>query len=66
MGLGLSIARTIVEAHGGTIRAENGVGEGAVFIMELPSAPTQGAGRWRGAAHERRRRSSTSSRTTTR
>jgi len=37
MGLGLSIARTIVEAHGGTIRAENGPGEGALFHVELPT-----------------------------
>ena len=37
MGLGLSIARTIVEAHGGRIWAENGSGEGAVFHVELPA-----------------------------
>jgi len=38
MGLGLSIARTLVEAHGGRIWAENGPGEGAVFQIELPAA----------------------------
>ncbi|HTR56648.1 MAG TPA: ATP-binding protein [Casimicrobiaceae bacterium] len=37
MGLGLSIARTIVEAHGGRIWAESGAGEGAVFRVELPA-----------------------------
>jgi signal transduction histidine kinase len=37
MGLGLSIARTIVEAHGGRIRAESTPGEGAVFRVELPA-----------------------------
>jgi signal transduction histidine kinase len=38
MGLGLSIARTIVQAHGGRIWAENGAGEGAVLQVALPAA----------------------------
>jgi signal transduction histidine kinase len=40
MGLGLSIARTVVEAHGGRVWAENGPGEGAIFHVELPAAPS--------------------------
>lgn len=38
MGLGLSIARTLVESHGGRIWAENGPGEGAAIHVKLPAA----------------------------
>ncbi len=36
MGLGLAIARGLVEAHGGTITAENGADGGACFTIRLP------------------------------
>jgi len=36
-GLGLAVARAIVEAHGGRIRAENRPGGGAAFRFTLPS-----------------------------
>jgi PAS domain S-box-containing protein len=35
-GLGLWIARQLVEAHGGTIGVESRLGEGAAFIVEVP------------------------------
>jgi signal transduction histidine kinase len=38
MGLGLSITRTIVEAHGGRIRAESAPGRDTVFRAEFPLA----------------------------
>lgn len=37
-GLGLSIARRIVEAHGGTVGVETEVGEGSTFWFDLPTA----------------------------
>ena len=38
MGMGLSIVRTIVEAHNGEIRVENSYHGGAVFRVRLPLA----------------------------
>jgi signal transduction histidine kinase len=37
-GLGLAITRQLVEAHGGSIRAESSPGEGATFLFTLPVA----------------------------
>jgi len=38
MGMGLPISRTILESHGGSIRAESVPREGAVFFIRLPVA----------------------------
>jgi signal transduction histidine kinase len=40
MGLGLSIARTIIEGHGGEIWAENKAANGAAFYVRLPLSGT--------------------------
>jgi signal transduction histidine kinase len=37
MGLGLFIAKTIIESHGGTIGVDSSVGQGTTFHFTLPS-----------------------------
>jgi len=39
MGLGLTISRNLVEAHGGTIRVEDTPGGGTTFCFTLPAGP---------------------------
>ena len=38
MGIGLAVSRTIVEGHGGVIRAEPNPGRGVIFSFTLPAA----------------------------
>jgi signal transduction histidine kinase len=37
-GLGLSMAREVIESHQGRIRVESTVGQGTTFILKLPLA----------------------------
>lgn len=43
-GIGLTIVRYIVEAHGGEIRVESAIGEGSTFTVTLPVDPPEDVG----------------------
>jgi two-component system sensor kinase FixL len=42
LGLGLSISRTIIAAHGGRLWAENNVDRGATFHIFVPAVAAHG------------------------
>jgi signal transduction histidine kinase len=41
LGLGLSLVKAIVQAHGGHVSASSAIGGGSVFTVTLPTAPPQ-------------------------
>ena len=51
-GLGLAISKSLVELHGGSIRAESTVGAGSTFHVRLPVATAAAAD---GGSHDRAR-----------
>lgn len=44
IGLGLSVCRSIVDRHGGSIEVESEVGKGTTFTVSLPAKSNQGNG----------------------
>jgi signal transduction histidine kinase len=42
-GVGLAVVKTIVEAHGGTVKLENALGHGSTFTFSLPRRRPVGA-----------------------
>ena len=53
-GLGLFIARSIAEAHGGGLEVQSAPEQGATFTLELPLAPARRRGRATGRARAAR------------
>ncbi|HZL20749.1 MAG TPA: hybrid sensor histidine kinase/response regulator [Polyangia bacterium] len=44
LGLGLWIARAVIEAHGGTLMVSSELGQGATFAIDLPIGPETSVG----------------------
>jgi signal transduction histidine kinase len=51
-GLGLAISKSLIELHGGTLRAVSAPGQGSSFLIRLPVEPKPGDARGRQPAAE--------------
>ena len=52
-GLGLAVAKSIVDQHGGSIQVHSNLGEGAEFVITLPLEGAERAAEPAGAVYER-------------
>jgi two-component system sensor kinase FixL len=44
MGMGLSVCRSIIEAHGGQLWTEDNPAGGTIFLFVVPEAPDEETG----------------------